>query len=79
MHSNIFNDPNKKGVVASKKTLETKKSENVLKTKEVTSTKNTNSEKKLEKFKTASLFDWNKTNTELAFKTKPKGNEYLIK
>ena len=41
--------------------------------KEETITKNTENQKKIEKFKTSSLFDWQKTNTDLAFRAISKG------
>jgi len=66
MHSNIFNDPEKTMVSTKHATKKVKE--------EPKETKNPGNltSRKIEKFKTGSLVDWHKTNTEIVFKSSGK-------
>ncbi len=66
MHSNIFNDP-EKTLVSTKPATKKVKEE----PKENKNSGNLTT-RKIEKFKTGSLVDWHKTNTEIIFKNSSK-------
>lgn len=80
MHSNIFHDPNKTEVLTRKDSVKSVVSRRGSeKTIPTVFPKTPKAQPKIEKYKTASQYDWQTLNTEIAFnQTAKKANQYKL-